>query len=168
MTQRQDTHTRDGQSSGRRKKELRKQACSLLLYSPPGQNSRLVWLSLLSIAHVHKCYHTAKGSEIPASCRVCPEPFLPPYHRKGMFPRLRRTIKLKAVSSLLGRISCLQARSAQAESPVCRHISAFPIVATLTLQRYEMENLISFFSWFLHLRELLHTYTHRYTISISN
>ena len=114
-------------------KELCKQACSLLLYSPPGQNSRLVWLSLLSIVHVHKCYRTAKGSEIPAYCRVCPEPFLPPsYHRKGMFPCLRGTIKLKAVSILLGRTSCLQARSAQAESPICRHISAFPIVATLT------------------------------------
>ena len=83
-----------------------------------------VWLSLLSIAHVHKCYRTAKGSEIPAYCRVCPEPFLPPYHRKGMFPCLQGTIKLKAVSSLLGRTSCLQARSTWAESPICRHISA--------------------------------------------
>ena len=64
---------------------------------------------------------------------VCPEPFLPSYHRKEMFPRLQGTIKLKAVSSLLGRTSCLQ-RLAQAESPVCRHISAFPIVAALTLQ----------------------------------
>ena len=49
---------------------------------------------------------------------------LPPsYHKKGMFPHLQGTIKLKAVSSLLGRTSFLQARSAQAESPVCRHIS---------------------------------------------
>ena len=114
-------------------KELCKQACSLLLYSPPGQNSRLVWLSLLSIVHVHKCYRTAKGSEIQAYCRVCPEPFLPPYHRKGMFPRLQGTIKLKAVSRLLGRMPHLQARSARAESPVCRHVSTFPIVAVLTL-----------------------------------
>ena len=82
---------------------------------------------------MHKCYHTAKGSEIPAYCRVYPEPFLSSYHKKGMFPRLQETIKLKAVSSLLGKTSCLQARSAQAESPVCRHISAFPIVAALTL-----------------------------------
>ena len=66
----------------------------------------------------------SKGSETPVYCRVCPEPFLPPYHKKGMLPRLQRTIKLKAVSRLLGRASCLQARSAQAESPVCRHISA--------------------------------------------
>ena len=82
---------------------------------------------------MHTCYLTAKGSEIPVFCRVCPEPFLPPYHRKGMFPRLQGTIKLKAVSRLLGRTPLLQARSAQAESPVCRHISTFPIVAALTL-----------------------------------
>ena len=85
--------------------------------------------------HVHKCYRTAKGSEIQAYCRVCPEPFLPPYHRKGMFPRLQGTIKLKAVSRLLGRTPRLQARSARTERPVCRHISTFSIVAALTLQK---------------------------------
>ena len=82
------------------------------------------WLSLLSTAHVHKCYRRAKGSEIPFYCRVCPEPFFPPYHRKGMFPRLQGTIKLKAVSRLLGRMPRLQAHSAWADRPVCRHISA--------------------------------------------
>ena len=102
-----------------------------IFIKPPGQNS-IAWLSLFSIAHAHKCYRTAEGSEILAYCRVCPEPFLPSYHRKGMFPRLQGTIKLKAVSSLLGRTSCLQACSAQAESPICRLISTFPIVATLT------------------------------------
>ena len=56
------------------------------------------------------------------------------YHKKGMFPSLQGTIKLKAVSRLLGRMPCLQACSAQAESPVCRYISTFPIVAALTLQ----------------------------------
>ena len=61
--------------------------------------------------HVHKCYRTAKGSEIPAYCRVCPEPFLPPYHKKGMFPYLQGTIKLKAVSSLLGE-----------KHLVCKHV----------------------------------------------
>ena len=49
-----------------------------------------------------------------------------------MFPHLQGTIKLKSVSRLLGRTPHLQARSAQAESPVCRHIFTFPIVATLT------------------------------------
>ena len=71
----------------------------------------------------------SKGSETPVCCRDCPEPFLPPYHKKGMFPRLQGAIKLKAVSRLLGRTPRLQAHSAQAESPVCRHISTFPIVA---------------------------------------
>ena len=65
----------------------------------------------------------SKGSEIHVYCSVYPEPFLSPYHKKGMLPRLQGTIKLKAVSRLLGRMPHLQARSAQAESPVCRHIS---------------------------------------------
>ena len=73
-----------------------------------------------------------KGSEIPVYCRVCPEPFLFPYHKKGMFAHLQGTTKLKAVSRLLGRTPRLQACLAQAESPVCRHISTFPIVAALT------------------------------------
>ena len=87
---------------------------------------------------MHKCYRTAKGSEIPVYCRVCPEPFLPPYHKKGMLPRLQRTIKLKAVSRLLGRASCLQARSTQAESRSTQAESRlqahlrFPIMAALT------------------------------------
>ena len=51
-----------------------------------------------------------------------------------MFPRLQGTIKLKALSRLLGRMPRLQTRSARAERPICRHISAFPIVAALTLQ----------------------------------
>ena len=66
----------------------------------------------------------SKGSETPVYCRVCPELFLPPYHKKGMFPRLQGTIKLKAVSRLFGRTPHLQGRSARAERPVCRHISA--------------------------------------------
>ena len=82
---------------------------------------------------MHKCYRTAKGSEIPAYCRVCPEPFLSSYHKKGMFPRLQGTIKLKAVSRLLGRTPRLQARSAHTESPACGRISTFPIMAALTL-----------------------------------
>ena len=41
---------------------------------------------------------------------------------------------VKAVSRLLGRTPRLQACSARAESPVCRHISTFPVVAALTLQ----------------------------------
>ena len=68
---------------------------------------------------MHKCYRTAKGSEIPAYCRVCPEPL----SQEGMFPYLQGTINLKAVSVSL------------AEHPVCKqHISTFPIVAALTLQ----------------------------------
>ena len=80
----------------------------------------------------------SKGSETPVYCRVCPEPFLPPYHKKGMLPRLQRTIKLKAVSRLLGRASCLQARSTQAESRSTQAESGlqahlrFPIMAALT------------------------------------
>ena len=56
---------------------------------------------------------------------------LPPssYHKKGMFPHLQGTIKLKSVSKLLGRTPHLQARSAHAESPNCGHISTFPIMA---------------------------------------
>ena len=81
---------------------------------------------------MHKCYRTAKGSDIPAYCRVCPEPFLPPYHRKGMLPRLQGTIKLKAVSRLLGRTPRLQARSARAESRLQAH-HRYPIMAALTL-----------------------------------
>ena len=126
-------HTRETQLRLEEKNCASKQAWGLLLYSPPWAEFQTIWLSLLSIAHMHKCYRTAKGSKIPAYCRVYPEPFLSSYHKKGMFPRLQETIKLKAVSSLLGKTSCLQARSAQAESPVCRHISAFPIVAALTL-----------------------------------
>ena len=127
------THTWDGQrhNSGGGKNCASKLAVCFYI-APPGQNSRL-WLSLLSIAHVHKCYRTAKGSEISAYCRVCPEPFLSAYHKKGMFPHLQGTIKLKAVSRLLGRTPHLQACSAWAESPVCRHVSTFPIVAVLTL-----------------------------------
>ena len=60
---------------------------------------------------------------------------LPPssYHKKGIFPHLQRTIKLKAVSRLLGRTPHLQAHSAHAESPACGHISTFPIMTALTL-----------------------------------
>ena len=75
----------------------------------------------------------SKGSETPVYCRVCPEPFLPPYYKKGMFPHLQGTIKLKAVSRLLGRTLHLQALSAHAESPAWGHISPFPIMAALTL-----------------------------------
>ena len=133
MTQRQDTHKRQT-PLWPEEKELRKQASLQVTFiSPPWAGFQTVWLSLFSIAHVHKCYRTAKESEISAYRRVCPEPFLSSYHKKGMFPRLQGTIKLKAVSRLLGRTPHLQARSAQAESPVCRHISTFPIVAALTL-----------------------------------
>ena len=60
---------------------------------------------------------------------------LPPssYHKKGMFPHLQGTIKLKAVSRLLGRTPHLQACSAHAESATCGHISTFPIMVALTL-----------------------------------
>ena len=96
-------------------KALRKQASLRFTFIyPPWAEFQTVWLSLLSIVHVHKCYRTAKGSEIPVYCRVCPEPFLPPYHRKGMFPRLQGTIKLKAVSRLFGRTPCMQGPSVRA------------------------------------------------------
>ena len=124
-------------------KELRKQASwRFTLISPPWAEFQTAWPSLFSIAHVLKCYCTAKGSEISAYCRVCPEPFLSSYHKKGMFPRLQGTIKLKAVSRLLGRMPRLQARSAWAESPVRRHISTFPIVAALTLHRETLFNFL--------------------------
>ena len=66
-----DTHTRDGQrhNSGRRKKNCASKL-AVYFYIAPWAAFQTVWLSLLSIAHVHKCYHTAKGSEIPAFCRV--------------------------------------------------------------------------------------------------
>ena len=41
-----------------------------------------------------------------------------------MLPCFQGTIKLKAVSRLFGRTPCMQGRSARAERPVCRHISA--------------------------------------------
>ena len=126
-------HTTDIHSGQRNKNCMPPASLRFIYIHPLWAEFQTVWLSLLSIAYLHKCYRTAKGSEIPAYCRVCPEPFFPPYHRKGMFSRLRRTIKLKAVSSLLGRTPRLQARSAWAESPVCRYISTFPIVAVLTL-----------------------------------
>ena len=49
---------------------------------------------------MHTCYCTAKGSEIPVYCRVCPKPSFPSYHKKGMLPRLQGTIELKALSRL--------------------------------------------------------------------
>ena len=62
---------------------------------------------------------------------------LPPfsYHKKGMFPLLQGTIKLKAVSRLLGRTCPLEGHSAHEVSPACGHISTFPIMAALTLQK---------------------------------
>ena len=79
---------------------------------------------------VHTCYRTAKGNEISVYCRVCTKPSSPSYLKKGMLPRLQGTIKLKAVSRLFGRTPRMQGRSAWAERPVCRHISA----TLLTLQ----------------------------------
>ena len=146
MTQRQHTQKTDT-ALARGKRTAQASKLAVYFFIAPWAEFQTVWLSLLSIAHVHKCYRTAKGSEIPVYCRVCPEPFLPPYHRKGMirkgtFPRLQGTIKLKAVSRLLGRTPRLQARSARAESPVCRHVSTFPIVAVLT--SFKIPGLISF------------------------
>ena len=86
---------------------------------------------------VHTCYHTAKGSEISVYCRVCTKPSSPSYLKKGMLPRLQGTIKLKAVSRLFGRMPRMQGRSAWAERPVCRHISA----TLLTLQATSCEEL---------------------------
>ena len=82
---------------------------------------------------VHTWYHTAKGSEISVYCRVCTKPSSPSYLKKGMLPRLQGTIKLKAVSRLFGRMPRMQGRSAWAERPVCRHISA--TLLTLHLRR---------------------------------
>ena len=79
---------------------------------------------------VHTCYRIAKGSEISVYCRVCTKPSSPSYLKKGMLPCLQGTIKLKAVSRLFGRTPRMQGRSAWAERPVCRHISA----TLLTLQ----------------------------------
>ena len=86
---------------------------------------------------VHTCYRTAKGSEISVYCRVCTKPSSPSYLKKGMLPRLQGTIKLKAVSRLFGRMPRMQGRSAWAERPVCRHISA----TLLTLQATSCEEL---------------------------
>ena len=72
----------------------------------------------------------SKGSDILVYCRVCPKPSFPSYHKKGMLPHLQGTIKLKVLSRLFGRTPRLQGRSAWAERPVCRHISA----TLLTLQ----------------------------------
>ena len=81
---------------------------------------------------MHTCYRTARGVKSLSTAESVQSPFFS-YHKKEMFPRLQGTIKLKAVSRLLGRMPRLQARSARAERPVCRHISAYPIVAVLTL-----------------------------------
>ena len=68
---------------------------------------------------MHKCYPTAKGSEIPAYCRVCPEPL----SQEGNVPLFARDHQSQGCVRLLGRTSCLQAA----------HLH-FPIVAALTLQ----------------------------------
>ena len=62
-------------------------------------------------------------------------PFFSSYHKKGMFPHLQGTIELKAVSRLLGRTCPLEGHSAHEVSPACGHISTFPIMAALTLQK---------------------------------
>ena len=82
---------------------------------------------------VHTCYRTARGVKSLSTAESVQGPFFSSYHKKGMLPLLQGTIKLKVVSRLLGRMPRLQARSAPAERPVCRHISAYPIVAVLTL-----------------------------------
>ena len=96
-----------------------KQACSLFLYSPPGQNSRLydqtcsvqrMCINVIVQQKAVKFWPTAESVQSP-------------YHKKGMFPYLQGTINLKAVSVFL------------AEHLVCKqYISTFPIVAALTLQ----------------------------------
>ena len=55
--------------------ELCTPASSRIIYIQPlWAGFQKVWPNLFSTAHVHKCYRIAKGSEIPAYCRVCPEP----------------------------------------------------------------------------------------------
>ena len=82
----------------------------------------------------------SKGSEIPVYCRVCPKPSFPSYHKKGMLPRLQGTVKLKAVSRLFGRTPRLQGRSARAERPICRHISATLLTLQLNVEELMLLN----------------------------
>ena len=125
MTQRQNTrHTRDRQYTLRPEEQNCAKLIVVYYYkSPLGRIPDCMNKPFQYSAGAYMLSYS-KGSEIPVYCQVCPEPFHS-YHKKGMFPRLQGTIKLKAVSRLLGRTPCLQARSARgAESPVCRHISA--------------------------------------------
>ena len=114
-------HTRDRQDTTQaRGTELGKKLIAIYYKSPLGR----IPDCMNKPFQVRTCYRTAKGSEIPVYCRVCPKPSFPSYHKKGMLPRLQVTIRLKAVSRLFGRMPHLQARSARAERSICRHISA--------------------------------------------
>ena len=125
MTQRQntwDTQETDNTSLWPEEKNCAK-LIAVYFYKAPQAEFQTAWISLFSIAQVHTCYRTARGVKSLSTAESSQSPFSSPYQKKGMFPCLQGTIKLKAVSRLLGRTPHLQARSARAEKPVCRHIS---------------------------------------------
>ena len=125
MSQRQNTrHTRDRQYTLRPEEQNCAKLIVVYYYkSPLGRIPDCMNKPFQYSAGAYMLLYS-KGSEIPVYCRVCPEPFFSSYHKKGMFPHLQGTTKLKVVSRLLGRTPRLQAQSARAESPVCSNISA--------------------------------------------
>ena len=100
---------------------MRQRACGLFIYIPSGQNSRLYDQTCSVQRMCTNVIVQQKGVKF----RPTAESVQSPYHKKGTFPYLQGTINLKAVSISL------------AEHPVCKqHITTFPNVAALTLQRY--------------------------------
>ena len=114
MTQNNKTHIQETDTTMARGKIITAQASSrFILYSPPGQNSRL-YDQTCSVQRM--CINVIvqqKGVKF----RPTAESVQSPYHKKGMFPYLQGTINLKAVSIFL------------AEHLVCKqYISTFSLL----------------------------------------
>ena len=126
----QDTQETDDMHTPTGGTELGKKLIAVYYKSPLGRIPDCMNKAFQHSAGAYMLSYS-KGSDIPVYCRVCPKSSFPSYHKKGMLPRLQGTIKLKALSRLFGRMPRLQGCSAQADRPVCRHISA----TLLTLHR---------------------------------
>ena len=96
-------------------------------YKAPQAEFQTVWISLFSTVQVHTCYHTAKGSEILAFCRVCPEPL----SQEGNVPLFARDHQSQGCVRLLERTSCLQA--AHLHFPYCGRINPLGVFMNLYL-----------------------------------
>ena len=85
----------------------RQRARSLFIYFPSRQNSRLYDQTCSVQRMCTNVIVQQKGVKFQSTA----ESVQSPYHKKGMFPYLQGTIKLKAVSSLLGE-----------KHLVCKHV----------------------------------------------